>query len=159
MEQKHIGGKVMNQLTIGKFIALKRKEKNLTQEQLAETLGVSNKTVSKWECGKCMPDYGIVKPLCQELGITVSELMDGEVKADSSIRVFDEEQILDMLRRIQQMSIFGILLIVMGIALLAFSQLIGGTDFRDFLSGLMAGISVGEMLVGVFIIGRSFAKQ
>lgn len=44
----------MNQLTIGKFIALKRKEKNLTQEQLAETLGVSNKTVSKWECGKCM---------------------------------------------------------------------------------------------------------
>lgn len=41
----------MNQLTIGKFIARKRKEKNLTQEQLAEKLGVSNKTVSKWECG------------------------------------------------------------------------------------------------------------
>ena len=45
MEQKHIGGKVMNQLKIGKFIAQKRKEKNLTQEQLAEILGVSNKTV------------------------------------------------------------------------------------------------------------------
>ena len=50
-----------------------------------------------------MPDYGIMKPLCQELGITVSELIDGEVKADSSIRVFDEEQILDMLGRIQQL--------------------------------------------------------
>ena len=50
-----------------------------------------------------MPDYGIIKPLCQELGITVSELIDGEVKADSSIRVFDEEQILDMLGRIQQL--------------------------------------------------------
>ncbi|MGM9626262.1 MAG: helix-turn-helix domain-containing protein, partial [Eubacteriales bacterium] len=50
----------MNQLIIGKFIARKRKEKNLTQEQLAEKLGVSNKTVSKWECGKCMPDYSIV---------------------------------------------------------------------------------------------------
>ena len=154
----------MNQLTIGKFIAQKRKEKNLTQEQLAEKLGVSNKTVSKWECGKCMPDYSIINPLCQELGITVSELMDGEVKTDNSIRMFDEEQILDMLGRIQQlekqrMSILGILLIVMGIALLAFSQLLGGTDFRDFLSGLMTGISVGEMLVGVFIIGRSFAKQ
>lgn len=154
----------MNQLTIGKFIAQKRKEKNLTQEQLAEKLGVSNKTVSKWECGKCMPDYSVVKTLCQELGITVSELMDGEVKADSSIRVFDEEQILDMLERIQRLekqklSIFGILLIVMGIALLAFSQLLGGTDFKDFLSGVMMGISVGEMLVGVFIIGRSFAKQ
>lgn len=47
----------------------------------------------------------------------------------------------------------------MGIALLAFSQLLGGTDFKDFLSGVMMGISVGEMLVGVFIIGRSFAKQ
>ena len=149
----------MNQLTIGKFIAQKRKEKNLTQEQLSEKLGVSNKTVSKWECGKCMPDYGIVKPLCQELNITVSELMDGEVKDDNSIRVFDEEQILDMLRRIQQlekqkMSILGILLIVMGIALLAFSQLIGGTDFRDFLSGLMMGISVGEMLVRLYGIAR-----
>lgn len=110
----------MNQLIIGKFISQKRKEKNLTQEQLAEKLGVSNKTVSKWECGKCMPDYSVVKPLCQELGI---------------------------------------LLIVMGIALLAFSQLLSGIDFRDFLFGLMAGISVGEMLVGVFIIGRSFAKQ
>lgn len=57
------------------------------------------------------------------------------------------------------MSILGILLIVMGIALLAFSQLLGGTNFRDFLSGLMAGIFVGEMLVGVFIIDRSFVKQ
>ncbi|MGN0505693.1 MAG: helix-turn-helix domain-containing protein [Lachnospiraceae bacterium] len=154
----------MNQLAIGKFIAQKRKEKNLTQEQLAEKLGVSNKTVSKWECGKCMPDYSIVKLLCQELGITVSELMDGEIKADSSIRVFDEEQLLNMLERIQQLekqkiSIIGILLVVMGIALLAFSQLLGGTDFRDFLSGLMAGISVGEMLVGVYVIARSFPKR
>ena len=154
----------MDQIKIGKFIKECRKEKNLTQQELADKLMVSFKTISKWECGKGMPDYGIVKPLCQELGITVSELMDGEVKDDNSIRVFDEEQILDMLERIQQlekqkMSILGILLIVMGIALLAFSQLIGGTDFRDFLSGLMAGISVGEMLVGVFIIGRSFSKQ
>lgn len=93
----------MNQLTIVKFIAQKRKEKNLTQKQLAEKVGVSNNTVSKWECGKCMPDYGVVKLLCQELGITVSELMDGEVKSDSSIRVFDEEQILDMLERIQRL--------------------------------------------------------
>ena len=78
--------------------------------------------------------------------------------------MFDEEQILDMLERIQRLekqkiSILGILLIVMGIALLAFSQLLGGTNFKDFLSGVTTGISVGEMLVGVFIVGRSFAKQ
>lgn len=47
----------------------------------------------------------------------------------------------------------------MGIALLAFSQLISGTDFKDFLSGVMMGISIGEMLIGVYVVGRSFAKQ
>ena len=68
----------MNQILIGKFIALRRKEKNLTQEQLAEKLGVSNKTISKWETGKCMPDYSIVRNLCEELDITIAELMDGK---------------------------------------------------------------------------------
>ena len=63
----------MNQLVIGKFIAQKRKKKNLTQEQLAEKIGVSNKTISKWETGKCMPDYAVVKSLCEELEITIAE--------------------------------------------------------------------------------------
>ena len=65
----------MDQKNIGSFIAQKRREKNLTQEQLAELLGVSNKTVSKWERGKCMPDYAIVELLCRELDISVSELL------------------------------------------------------------------------------------
>ena len=68
----------MNQLTTGKFILKKRKEINLTQEQLAEKLGVSNKTISKSETGKCMPDYSVIKNLCEELEITIAELMDGE---------------------------------------------------------------------------------
>ena len=93
----------MNQIMIGRFIAMKRKEKNLTQEQLAEKLGISNKTISKWENGKCMPDYSIVKPLCQELGITITELMDGEVKENNSIRIFDAQQIIDMLEPIQRL--------------------------------------------------------
>ena len=146
----------MNQSSIGKFISQKRKEQNMTQEQLAEKLGVSNKTVSKWERGKCMPDYSIVKPLCQELDITVSELMDKGTHND--------EQILNMLERIQalekqKMSMTGILLIIMGIAVLAFSQVLGGTAFRDFLSGFMTGISIVDMLVGVYVIGCSFAKK
>ena len=149
----------MNQSSIGKFISQKRKEQNMTQEQLAEKLGVSNKTVSKWECGKCMPDYSIVKPLCQELGITVSELLDGEDKG-----THNDELLLNMLERIQalekqKMSMTGILLIIMGIALLAFSQVLGGTAFRDFLSGFMTGISIVDMLVGVYVIGSSFANK
>ena len=59
----------MNQTTIGSYITKKRREKNLTQEQLAEKLGVSNKTISKWENGKCMPDYSIIEQLCKELSL------------------------------------------------------------------------------------------
>ena len=93
----------MDQIAIGKFIAEKRKEQNLTQEQLAERLGVSNKTISKWETGKCMPDYTVVKKLCEELKVTISELMDGEENDEKSVRVYDEEQILDLLRRTQEL--------------------------------------------------------
>ena len=112
----------MNQLTTGKFLARKRKEKNLTQEQLAEKIGVSNKTISKWETGKCMPDYAVVKSLCEELEITVAELMDGEEAEEKSVRSYDEDQIMDLLRRTQELEkqqklLYGILLIVMGIAL------------------------------------------
>jgi len=154
----------MNQIMIGRFIAMKRKEKNLTQEQLAEKLGISNKTISKWENGKCMPDYSIVKPLCQELGITIAELMDGEVKENNSIRIFDEQQIIDMLERIQRLekqkqSLFGIMLIIMGIAMIALSQSFSGTNFQDFISGLILGLSVGEMLTGVYIIGRTIKNH
>ena len=76
----------MNQLITGKFISKKRKEKNLTQEQLAEKLGVSNKTISKWETGKCMPDYSIVASLWEEQEITIAELMDGEESEGKSVR-------------------------------------------------------------------------
>ena len=152
----------MNQLVIGKFVSLKRKQKNLTQEQLAEKIGVSNKTISKWETGKCMPDYSVVKSLCEELGFTVAELMDGEMSEEQSVRIYDDEQILDLLRRTQELEktknmLYGILLIVMGIALQALSYAVGGSDFKDFISGLLLGLSIGEMLIGVYVVGKFLA--
>ena len=134
----------MDQITIGKFIAKKRKKQNLTQEQLAERLGISNKTVSKWETGKCMPDYAVVKSLCEELKVTVSELMDGEEAGDKSVRAYDDEQILDLLRRTQELEkqkvmMSGVILIVMGIALQALSHTLGGSNVRDFFRGASAG--------------------
>ena len=150
----------MNQQLTGKFISHKRKEKNLTQEQLAEKLGVSNKTISKWETGRCMPDYSVVKNLCDELDITVAELMDGENAPEKSTRTYDDEQILDLLRRTQELEkqknlLYGVILIVMGIALQALSNTLGGSDIKDFFSGLFLGISIAEMLVGVYVLGRS----
>lgn len=154
----------MNQLSIGKFIAQKRKEHNMTQEQLAEKIGVSNKSVSKWETGKCMPDYSVVQELCKELEITVAELMDGEEFEENSVRIYDEKQIMDLLKRTQDLeqqrnTMYGILLIVMGIASLAVSHSIGGSDVKDFFAGLLLGLSVGEMLVGVYCLGRSLSKR
>ena len=150
----------MNQSVIGNFITQKRKEKNLTQAQLAQILGISNKTISKWETGRCMPDYSIIKKLCEELGITLSELMDGEEEKES-IRVYDDEQIVELLKRIQNLEqqkniLYGILLITMGIALLAVSQTFGGSDVKDFLSGTLLGISIGEMLAGVYVTARYY---
>ena len=68
----------MNQEKIGKFIAQCRKEKNITQQELAEKIGVTNKSISRWENGKNMPDYSILKELCNILDIDVNELLSGE---------------------------------------------------------------------------------
>ena len=68
----------MDQIRIGSFIASMRKERGLTQRELAEMLDVSNRTVSKWECGSGMPDLSHVLPLCDALGITADELLRGK---------------------------------------------------------------------------------
>ena len=69
----------MNQIKIGKFIAECRKKNNLTQAQLAERLNITDRAVSKWENGKAMPDSSIMLDLCNELKISVNELLSGEM--------------------------------------------------------------------------------
>ena len=145
----------MNQITIGKYISQKRHELNLTQEELAEKLGVSNKTISKWENGKCMPDYSIIQNLCDALHTTLAELMDGE-DADNSVRVYDDNQILDLLRRTQELEKqrrvqSGFILIILGIASNAMASTIGGSNVKDFLSGLLLGLSIIEMIAGMVV--------
>ena len=68
----------MNQIEIGKFIAECRKSKNMTQNQLAEMLNITNKSISKWENGSCLPDPSLYEPLCDILGITINELFAGQ---------------------------------------------------------------------------------
>jgi transcriptional regulator with XRE-family HTH domain len=70
---------------IGEFIAYNRKNKGLTQEQLGEKLGVTNKTISRWENGNYMPDLSLLQPLSEELGITLSELLSGEKAKDNIV--------------------------------------------------------------------------
>ena len=81
----------MNQKKIGKFIAQKRKGKNLTQEQIAEKLGVSINAVSKWERGLCLMDMSLLKPLSQILDVTINEILSGEeIKTEDIINKADE---------------------------------------------------------------------
>ena len=68
----------MNQVRIGKFISKKKKKKGITQNELAELLGITNRAVSKWETGICMPDAGTIPELCQILDISISDLFSGE---------------------------------------------------------------------------------
>lgn len=68
----------MDQISIGKFIAESRKSRNLTQRQLADALSISDKTISKWECGKGLPEVSLMLPLCAALDITVNDLLSGE---------------------------------------------------------------------------------
>jgi transcriptional regulator with XRE-family HTH domain len=68
----------LDQEKIGRFIAERRRARGLTQGALAEALGVSNRTVSKWECGGGLPELANVLPLCSLLGVTADELLRGE---------------------------------------------------------------------------------
>lgn len=80
----------MNQIEIGKFIAECRKSKNMTQTQLAEMLNTTNKSVSKWENGSCLPDASLYEPLCDILGITINELFAGQkIKNEDYQRIAD----------------------------------------------------------------------
>ena len=87
----------MNQERIGKFIAELRKEQNLTQEQLAEKLGVTSKSISRWENGKTMPDYSILKDLCQELQISINEFFIGEKINNKDFKKIADDNLLSVL--------------------------------------------------------------
>ncbi len=162
----------MNPIIIGSFIARKRKEKNMTQAQLAERLGVSNKTVSKWETGKSMPDYSVIESLCKELDISMAELMQGKAADEGgdgsgdgcSRDSCDDSQILDLIKRIQileqqRVSLYGLFLLIMGMALLILEYHIGGSSVKDFISGFLLGISIVEMLVGVYVTVRGISSR
>lgn len=85
----------MNQQKIGKFIQERRKEKELTQVELAEKLGVSNRTISKWENGNSLPDYSMFNDLCEVLDISINELLSGEKLTEENYQKRLEKNIVD----------------------------------------------------------------
>ena len=88
----------MDQVKIGKFISDARKAKGYTQKQLSELLGISDKTISKWECGNGFPEASLLLPLCNELEITVNELLTGERISQQNYKKKAEENMVNMIR-------------------------------------------------------------
>ena len=110
----------MNQEKIGKFICKCRKNKNMTQQDLAELLGVSDRTIGNWENGRNMPDLALFKPLCDELDITLNDLMSGEVVSKKEYQEKLEENIVNTInftnKKIKDKNNFiGLMLIIFGI--------------------------------------------
>jgi len=93
----------MNQEKIGKFIAECRKKQNLTQEQLAEKLNITSKAVSKWECGKGLPDASIMLYLCSILKINVNDLLSGEIIELKDYQNIAETNLVELKKQIDKM--------------------------------------------------------
>ncbi|RXE60653.1 helix-turn-helix domain-containing protein [Acetivibrio mesophilus] len=92
----------MDQTKIGRFIAQERKRKNLTQKQLAELLGISDKTISKWERGNGFPEVSLLLPLCRQLDISLNELLTGERVSEEEYRKKAEENMVNLVREAQE---------------------------------------------------------
>lgn len=92
----------MDQIKIGRFIADERKRKEYTQKQLSERLGISDKTISKWERGNGFPEVSLLLPLCAALEITVNELLSGERVSEEEYRRKAEENMVNLVKEAQE---------------------------------------------------------
>lgn len=92
----------MDQIRIGRFIAEERKRKGYTQRQLSEKLGISDKTVSKWERGNGFPEVSLLLPLCGELDISVNELLSGKRVSEEDYRKKAEENMINLVKETQE---------------------------------------------------------
>lgn len=110
----------MNQEKIGRFILKCRKEKKLTQAELAEKLGVTDKSISNWENGRNMPDLSLFKPLCELLDISINDLISGERVSKDKYQEKLEENIISTIdytnkKLSKKNNVIGIILIVFGV--------------------------------------------
>lgn len=109
----------MNQKKIGNFIAECRKQKKMTQYELGEKLGVTEKSISNWENGRNMPDLSLFKPLCEELNITINELLSGEKISEDNYQEKFEENIINTIsysnKKLQKKNqLIGLILMLFG---------------------------------------------
>lgn len=152
----------MDQTKIGRFFRELRREKGLTQEQLAERLGVSRRTVSRWETGSNLPDLDILIEMADYYEVELRELLDGERRSEKMDKELEEtvlkvadysnEEKQKITRRMHFLFIGGLLASVVYMVLLF-------TEHTDnFLGGFCQGVMMGMMIVGVIMTSKYAAK-
>ncbi|MBR3588350.1 MAG: helix-turn-helix domain-containing protein [Clostridia bacterium] len=123
----------MDQVKIGRFIAECRKNVRLTQKQLAEKLNITDRAVSKWETGKALPDSSIMLELCRILGITVNDLLSGEVISMENSNQVNEQLLIEMSKEIERKNktVWTSMWVIMGVSII----------------GLLAGLAIAAFII------------
>lgn len=139
----------MDQIKIGGFIAEERKRKGYTQKILSEKLGISDKTISKWERGNGFPEVSLLIPLCSELDITVNELLSGERVSEEQYRKKAEENMVNLVKEAQENKKKIILSVMVGIltilAAVPLFMVAGMFDMRT-------GVRITFIVIGIVVL-------
>ncbi len=157
----------MDQIKIGKFLQELRKEKGMTQEQLAEKMGVARRTVSRWETGNNMPDLDILIELSDLYSVDLRELLDGERKSEEMNQEM-EETVLKVAeysnaekertaRVVMGFFVLGIIALVINCAMELMDA--GDTFWTGFVRGMTYGIALGSMILGILYLTGAMAKM
>ncbi len=156
----------MNQKKIGSFMKELRNEKKITQEQLSEILGVSNKTISRWETGNNMPDIVLLMEISDFYDISIRELLDGkreDVNMDENsketilkVTEYDNEENLIMIKKINRFSVVGILSMIIYFILVFVDP--DETFLNGFVSGSMLGISLASLIISAVFTTKYGAR-
>ena len=147
----------MDQVKVGKFIAECRKNKNLTQFQLAEKLNITDRAISKWETGKGMPDSSIMLELCNELGISVNELLSGEMIKMDNYNEKLEQNLIEMVKQKEQSDkklltmeiVMGVTTVIMYLAIICIASFV---EIQDWIRGLIILLSTTFFLIVCFLL-------
>lgn len=153
----------MDQVKIGNFIKECRKELGITQYELADKLNVSFKTISKWECGKGLPDVSLLLPLCNELKISVNELLSGERLLNEEYKEKAEDNLIDIIKKEREENkkkimievLIGIPCIVSMLSLFIMAGLLNIEDYQRIIILVIGFICVCCSVIGLSILDRN----
>ncbi len=159
----------MDQTKIGEFLRELRKEKNLTQEDLAEKMNVSRRTVSRWETGSNMPDLDVLVELADYYDVDLRDIFNGKRRSDDNMNTelkdtlmqaadYTQELKKKVTKRMNIMFVFGIIAMIFYLISLFGGYGEDGSRIWDFLKGVSLGVSFGMMIIG-FIITSPFAER